>query len=202
LLHQQLAQEQDRLRQLQQLQQEQQTRVQQLTAQEVLAGTVPVTSLTQQATNMNASASVATPQVHNLPTPQYRTLDSTQNTFIRNPQLSGIVSHSQSNTALPSLADLRSMQSINQQADAILYGHPSTAAILGSGQQGQTYTSVQPASNNIPGFTQSRYMQAMGNTMQPQSESLTPPSISKEKFLSPEQFAHRPGFTEIKFEHL
>ena len=96
---------------------------------------------------------------------------------------------------LPTLRDLRSHSSLNNQADAIIYGHHTTANLLGAStsQAHQTQQSQgllhEPPTGSGPAYGS----YASPALAQPQSKPI---------FLSPEMFCHRAGCTDVKFDQL
>lgn len=115
------------------------------------------------------------------------------------------------NPTVQTLAGLRQDSDLNRQADAILYGNSMTAAMIGSTQRpappGQTLSIPTPlATTALQAPTSSTGLPYMFTPpfpgMTPQTGMQQTQQSAKDKTLCPEQFAHRPGTVDLKFDQL
>ena len=101
---------------------------------------------------------------------------------------------------VPTLPELRNIQQLNQQADAIIYGNRTTANMFGA-QPRMTgpYTHEQ----DLAAFaTPTAINQGNSPHMYRDYTYQSSPVKERQSDLSPEMFCHRPGCTELKFEQL
>lgn len=109
---------------------------------------------------------------------------------------------------LQTLAGLRQDLNLNRQADAILYGNTMTAAMVNHPQGPAPGPNTQQA--YIPSapivHAQPQGYNCVNSVVEPYmpTQPLPTPTQSqtKDKTLCPEQYAHRPGMVDPKFEQL